>query len=183
MTAWYGHGTAYWRSGGVWILENVERCAVQFVSTEPPNSIKKLPFVCNWLPSNTHLTNHSLLSRTTVTSMLNGACGRSHTHIPPATCTRGADVPSQWVLKSINRTSTLPQWPLQGVITRRSPLTAAERGLALHLLSPSSQRPWHAATSSRTSLIIEQLTSTQLAWTISTEIGSLCMVRPPWSAH
>ena len=70
----------------------MEGCAVQFIPVVVPhNSIKKLPFVVDWLFSSSSSANQELIVRVT----LNKACARSHAHMPPATCIRNADAPSR----------------------------------------------------------------------------------------
>lgn len=69
----------------------MEGCAVQSIPVVPHNSIKKLPFVFDWLFSNPLPTNQELIVRVT----LNKPCPRSHAHMPPATCIRHADAPSR----------------------------------------------------------------------------------------
>lgn len=97
-TAWYSQGTAYWRSCGVDAKGYMEGSAVRSVSAVPPNSIKKL-LLCVTGSSRAAPSQSWVSVASRVGGMPDGACGRSHPHTPPATCTRGADVPSQWGLQ------------------------------------------------------------------------------------
>jgi len=84
---------------------------------------------CDWLLSSLRLANQGLL-RVVFPSTLNGACGRSHAHISPATCTRGGDVPSQWGLQYKQGLCPAPM-PLQETHRPSAPLTTAWRGRGL----------------------------------------------------
>jgi hypothetical protein len=85
---------AHWWCGcqGIWMDLRAAclSCAAQFN--------QEASFVCDWLFSKPSPPQSWVHVAKRVGGIPNRACGRSHAHIPPATCTRGAHVPSRWGL-------------------------------------------------------------------------------------
>jgi hypothetical protein len=141
--SWYGVPTPWM----VWRPWEIEACAVQSVPVVPPNSIRKLPFVPDWLFFGPRPANHHS------TYKLNSPCHAERgmwkvtRHIPSATCPWNADAPSWWGL--LYKQSLCPaSMPFPG--QQQPSVNVYDRlGSTLAPWSFSSWAPWHLATCSQ----------------------------------
>ncbi len=177
------HGTASCRADGGGPADQ-DGCAVQqsvlYQLYHPIQSRSSILFVTDSFPTSGWpiKTCHAEPS---CTAHSRGACGRSHAHISPATCTKGHDAPSQWGLeyeKQLCPTSMT----LRGPIGHRH-YHLYQRGEEYGSVPPLGHllRAHPTSRGIRASSVDHHTTVLQHDWPRRqrTKSGSLCVAHPP----